>query len=55
MKYRRLGRTELQVSEVGFGAAEIGAFAPEESEDVGRLLNRTLDFGVNFIDTAALG
>ena len=45
MQYRRLGRTELEVSELGFGAWHIGWTPPEEGDDVGRLLNRALDAG----------
>ncbi|MCZ6680473.1 MAG: aldo/keto reductase [Candidatus Poribacteria bacterium] len=53
MEYRRLGRTGLEVSELGFGAWEIGGTRPEEGDEVGRLLNRALDLGVNFIDSSA--
>lgn len=53
MQYRTLGRTGLKVSELGFGAWEIGWTRPEEGDDVGRLLNRALDLGVNFIDSSA--
>ena len=53
MQYRRLGRTELEVSELGFGAWHIGWTPPEEGDEVGRLLNRALDAGVNFIDSSA--
>ena len=54
MEYRRLGRTGLEVSELGFGAWEIGWTRPEEGDEVGRLLNRALDLGINFIDTAPI-
>lgn len=53
MEYRRLGRTELEVSELGFGAWHIGWTPPDEGDEVGRLLNRALDAGVNFIDSSA--
>jgi aryl-alcohol dehydrogenase-like predicted oxidoreductase len=53
MQYRRLGRTDLEVSELGFGAWHIGWTPPEEGDEVGRLLNRALDAGVNFIDSSA--
>lgn len=53
MEYRRLGRTGLQVSALGFGAWEIGWTRPEEGEEVGRLLNRALDLGINLIDSSA--
>lgn len=53
MEYRMLGRTGLQVSTLGFGAWEIGWTRPEEGDEVGRLLNRALDLGINFIDSSA--
>lgn len=54
MKYRRLGRTGLAVSVVGFGAWQFGGewgkqFTPVE---VDRLLHRAKDLGINLIDTA---
>ncbi len=53
MRYRTLGRTGLLVSELGFGAWEIGWTLPEEGKEVGRLLNRALDLGINLIDSSA--
>lgn len=53
MQYRRLGRTGMEVSELGFGAWEIGWTRPEEGDDVGRVLNRALDLGINFVDSSA--
>jgi aryl-alcohol dehydrogenase-like predicted oxidoreductase len=53
MNYRTLGRTGLRVSEVGFGAWEIGWTRLEEGDEVGRLLNRALDLGINFVDSSA--
>jgi aryl-alcohol dehydrogenase-like predicted oxidoreductase len=49
----RFGRTNLQVSPLGFGAAPIG-FLDTEQEKVARILNTLLDAGVNVIDTAAM-
>lgn len=53
MKYRELGRTGRQVSEVSFGAWAIGGSwgAVEDRESVAAL-HKALDLGVNFIDTA---
>ena len=49
MQKRRLGRTELMVSVVGFG----GLILPRISRDEAvRVVNRALDLGINFIDTA---
>jgi aryl-alcohol dehydrogenase-like predicted oxidoreductase len=53
MKKVRFGRTGLQVSPLGFGAAPIG-FLDTEQEKVARILNTLLDAGVNVIDTAAM-
>ena len=54
MNYRRLGRTGLNVSEIGFGAWAIGgSWGPQSESDSVAALNRALDLGVNFIDTAA--
>jgi predicted aldo/keto reductase-like oxidoreductase len=49
MKYRVLGKTGLDVSVVGFGGIPIQRV--EESE-VAPIVNRALDLGINFFDTA---
>jgi aryl-alcohol dehydrogenase-like predicted oxidoreductase len=52
---RRLGRTGLSVSEIGYGAWGIGGsmwLGAEDDESV-RALHRAIDLGLNFIDTAA--
>jgi aryl-alcohol dehydrogenase-like predicted oxidoreductase len=54
MHERRLGRTGLSVSEIGYGAWGIGGsmwLGAEDQESL-RALNRAIDLGVNFIDTA---
>jgi len=54
VKFRKLGRTQLEVSEIGFGAWAIGGgWGPQSESDSVAALNRALDLGVNFIDTAA--
>jgi aryl-alcohol dehydrogenase-like predicted oxidoreductase len=54
MKFRKLGRTGLEVSEVGFGAWAIGgSWGPQSESDSVAALGRALDLGVNLIDTAA--
>ncbi|MBN1302657.1 MAG: aldo/keto reductase [Melioribacteraceae bacterium] len=54
MKYRLLGKTGLNVSEIGFGAWAIGGNWGEQNEkDSVDALNKAIDLGVNFIDTAA--
>ncbi len=53
MHYRRLGRTGWNVSEISFGAWAIGGSWGEVSDaDSLAALNKAIDCGVNFIDTA---
>jgi aryl-alcohol dehydrogenase-like predicted oxidoreductase len=54
MNYRRLGRTGLEVSEIGYGAWGIGqsAWIGAEDEESLRALDRAIDLGLTFIDTA---
>lgn len=53
MRYRRFGRTDWEVSEIGFGAWAIGADWGHVSEaDALEALHASLDLGVNLIDTA---
>jgi aryl-alcohol dehydrogenase-like predicted oxidoreductase len=53
MRYRPLGRTGWQVSDMSFGAWAIGsAWGKVSDEDSLAALNTAIDCGVNFIDTA---
>lgn len=54
MKYRILGRTGLNVSEVGFGCWAIGgtSYGPTRDEDSLEALETAYARGVNFFDTA---
>jgi aryl-alcohol dehydrogenase-like predicted oxidoreductase len=54
MNLRRLGRTGLEVSEIGYGAWGIGQSMWIGAEDAKSLeaLERAIDLGLNFIDTA---
>ncbi len=49
MQYVRLGRTELEVSPISFGAIKLPGISEDEAAEC---LNRALDLGINFIDTA---
>jgi len=50
---RTLGRTELEVTRLGYGAMELaGIKGPVAPEDARRLLNQVLDTGITFIDTS---
>ena len=54
MQYRRFGKHDVNVSEIGFGAWAIGgSWGPQSNEDSVAALNTSLDLGLNFIDTAA--
>ncbi len=54
MQYRKLGKSGMDVSEIGFGAWAIGgSWGPQNEQDSVAALNKALDLGVNFIDTAA--
>ena len=55
MKYRILGKTGLKVSAIGFGTWAIGGnmWGPQDDNDSIAALNKAIDLGVNFIDTAA--
>jgi aryl-alcohol dehydrogenase-like predicted oxidoreductase len=54
MEYRALGRTGWNISAIGFGAWGIGGDAWGATDDHVSLaaLNRAIDLGINFIDTA---
>ena len=53
MKYRPLGRTGCNVSEISFGAWAIGgAWGHVSEDDALSALRTAIDSGVNFIDTA---
>ena len=62
MQYRRLGRSNLRVSEIGYGSWAIGGpvqvgsqpfgWGPVDEEAAGAAICRALDLGVNFFDTA---
>lgn len=53
MKYRTFGRLGWKVSEIGFGAWAIGGGWGKTNDDESvAALNRALDLGCNFIDTA---
>src|SRR2546428_14183827 len=51
MERRRLGRTDIVASVLGFGGSEIG-YQNVGARTVARLLGSALDAGLNVIDTA---
>ena len=55
MRYRRLGRTGWQVSEVSLGGAYLVGADPDRAlENVRSVVSRALDLGINYIDTAPI-
>jgi len=54
MNYRTLGKTGLKVSEIGYGAWGIGKslWIGASDEESAKALHRSIDLGLNFIDTA---
>lgn len=53
MKFRQLGNSDLQVSEVGLGCWQLGGdFGPIEAQTVEQIIAEALRSGVNFFDTA---
>ena len=54
MEKTPLGKTGLEVSRLGVGLAEIGyELSVDQAEQAGQVLNKALDSGINFLDTAA--
>lgn len=54
MKYRQLGKSDIKVSEIGFGAWTIGLNwwgKKIEDDEAIRMLKRAYDLGINFYDT----
>lgn len=54
MNYRTLGKTGLKISEIGYGAWGIGktAWLGASDDESIHALNRSIELGLNFIDTA---
>jgi aryl-alcohol dehydrogenase-like predicted oxidoreductase len=53
MHYRKLGKTNFEISEVSLGAWQIGgAWGDVSDKDAERVLHAAIENGINFIDTA---
>lgn len=50
MKYRQLGKSNLQISEIGFGCMSLG----DDEAETARIIHRAIDLGIIFFDTADL-
>lgn len=52
MKYRKLGRTNWEVSEIGYGMWGMAGWTGSDDEESMRSMQRSVDLGCNFFDTA---
>ena len=52
MQYRKLGRTGVEVSAHCLGAMMFGAYGNPDHDECVRIVDRALEAGVNFVDTA---
>lgn len=52
MRYRRFGRMGWMVSEIGYGMWGMGAWTGSSDKESKRALERAVDLGCNFFDTA---
>lgn len=52
MKYRRFGRTNWQVSEIGYGMWGLAGWTGSDQNEVDKSLARSVELGCNFFDTA---
>lgn len=52
MEYRKFGRTGWQVSEIGYGMWGMAGWTGSESEEVNNALDKAVELGCNFFDTA---
>lgn len=54
MEYRRMGRTDLYVSVIGFGGGAIGGILVKgEREEITRTVARAVELGITYFDTAS--
>lgn len=52
MQYRTFGRTNLKVSEIGYGMWGLAGWTGTETSELDRALDRSVELGCNFYDTA---
>ncbi len=54
MKYRRLGKSDLEISVIGLGTLALGgkAYGSVDDKDSIATIHRALELGINFIDTS---
>jgi aryl-alcohol dehydrogenase-like predicted oxidoreductase len=56
MQYRKMGRSDLEVSTIGFGCWEMGGtqYGEVDDQEEVRAVHRAIDLGVTLFDTAAI-
>ena len=52
MNYRRFGRTNWNVSDIGYGMWGMGGWSGSDDDESLKSLQRAVDLGCNFFDTA---
>jgi len=52
MQYRRFGRTNWQVSEIGYGMWGLAGWTGSDQKEIEQSLDRSVELGCNFFDTA---
>lgn len=52
MQYRTFGRTNFNVSEIGYGMWGLAGWTGTDVQDLARALDRSVELGCNFYDTA---
>lgn len=52
MQYRTLGRTQLSVSEIGYGMWGLAGWTGTDRKELQKALDRSVELGCNFYDTA---
>lgn len=52
MNYRRFGRTNWQVSEVGYGMWGLAGWTGTDDAEMEKALDQSVEMGCNFYDTA---
>jgi aryl-alcohol dehydrogenase-like predicted oxidoreductase len=52
MQFRRFGRTNWQVSEIGYGMWGLAGWTGSDTDEVMKALERSVELGCNFYDTA---
>jgi aryl-alcohol dehydrogenase-like predicted oxidoreductase len=52
MKYRRFGRTDWQVSEIGYGMWGLAGWTGTDDSEMEKALDQAVELGCNFYDTA---